>query len=1302
MKKKLLNLLKNLIIILTLVSIVNLLLSTSVFAVVSENSNVSFSQYMKENISLWFTIIRTTCFGIMLITFIIFMVKFMIFNNNPENLALLKSMVVDWIIGLVLLFCIHYFMIAIMQLNEYGISQAKTLGSSLSGLAEGENANEEEYSLYEQALSKAYEINASSGLIGLLMYIMLVVYTYKFVIIYAKRYINVIVLIIISPIVIVISSFKKILSGKSVGMLRKWFKEFIYNVLIQTVHAMFYACCIGLTIKLSADKETYVGAILTLVLFGFIFKLDGFIRKIFNFVGGKTTIKRIDMSGTINNFANMDSEYKANRDLSIKNGETYQNRFKYYGGMAKNGIESKASEIGNSAVTRIKSVRNIDNILEGEKIKVSSSELAKEAYKRNNSENILDKALYATNSNARAIIGSGIDLGLKAANQIEKMSNKGKKKFNELYNSVKNDINNLEENTELVKRMPVFINAQENKILPSVMVDNPELHEAYKTVIDLNASGREVIEAIRDKIENGVNDIVAIVYNTVGPQAFLYPQIGSPYMGMQMLAEQNYENKITQYYFESSVQLRTLKLAKHSKKAESVDVLDKNGNVIASNVEKQKKYTFNRFGTSATRKIVHRLERHAIMSDSYLKVINNVSGKINMGELRARGNVGIRETEVKYKARLNSSAIRKQQSILKLTKFEERRNDGKWAQISSVIAEGKFRAQNSMHEKLSKLQQAPASQVAMQTLVRMGKAYNIDKKVALVADNLTREIVKPIAPAYNAINSVSKSINSKIEGLENVIKDASEARKILSGKPNEKNEATTSKLSVVNNSDVNNSDAKNSGVNSPDVNLVQTTIKQVQFSNLTQEEKEQAITDRVLVDVAINTGVYKIEELNLEENVEARIQVIDSLIENGIVSTSVKEDENESSKVIKSMQARTVELSEMDKNIVLESIAQQEYANIVTRAIENGEVTADTIDSLDIDSKLNNLSDVIQNAARETLEEEAINSQKAKSEAKFEREVKKELQKIENKKSKGKNSESDTNQIVKVTLRFSGAVSVPFISVTLTNKDTISEFLDKAMPLPTASKAKTQDYFNKIYSAELGGIEYSFDKYASETMDGWEIYVVDEREDIGNEASKREEDKLLERELARMELEKKISRLMPQFVEIIGKFMEENQVKTLEELYENKKLRTEIVAKLVREFRRENISRMQFTELIERLDHYKEFRNLAYDLKHNENEKEVKQKAKELILEQKKKMTVVKLDDANVDEEDTKADREREGKALEAEAENNTIEQSSLDVIQSIFDTMNSEKILVGTSEKKVAQQQLYMTLNNNQKSRIA
>ncbi len=307
MKGKLLNL-KNLIIILGLVVIViTLFLTTSSYAVsdpidsgdtsVTEssegddlsaevNTDVSLGKLIRTTIGTWYKVVRRVSLWAFVIGYLIVLAKDFVTSKDGTKLKKILLNLLIFLIMLLVIYFLHYLMIGIIEVNNQGVEIAKNLGDRLSGI-DGKN---DEYDLYETALSKAYEISAVPGFIGIVMYLLLVYYTYKFVFVYAKRFINIIVLILLAPIIFVYSTLKKLISGVNEGTIRKWFKEFIFNVFIQTLHAVFYATFIGFTLKLSDNDENLIGALIALIIFGFIFKVDLFIRKIFNFVGGSTNI----------------------------------------------------------------------------------------------------------------------------------------------------------------------------------------------------------------------------------------------------------------------------------------------------------------------------------------------------------------------------------------------------------------------------------------------------------------------------------------------------------------------------------------------------------------------------------------------------------------------------------------------------------------------------------------------------------------------------------------------------------------------------------------------------------------------------------------------------------------------------------------------------------------------------------------------------------------------------------------------------------------------------------------------------
>lgn len=1443
MKNKLLNVLKNLIIIVTLVGIIWMLISTSVFAFVESTSEVTMADIMKARVSAFYTILRKVCFGALFIIFVCVLIKNLLFDNTPESISLFKSTVIHWVIGLILIFSIHYIMIAIVNLNEAGVEKARSLGNQLSGLEEGDKANSEEYSLYEQALSKAYELNVVAGNIGAFLYVLLVIYTYKFVFVYARRYINVIALIILSPILVIVSTLEKCFTGRNSRKLGVWFKEFIYNVCIQTVHATLYACTIGLTIKMMQTKETYAGAFLTMVLFAFIFKIDKYIRKMFNFVGGNVTVKRIDAFETFNKVRRMKEDYQGGK------GALYEKKQQFEG--VKNRFENLSKEdvlqgIGEASVkfqdSAVHMFSDAKSIISGSKVKVSSEEIAAQEEKLEDG-NFFDKALATAQNITTGTIKEAKSLKTETIAIVSNVSKKSKEKLDELKFKTQRMMVELEQDVEMIKRIPIIIGSHTKKNVTKTINfinKHPKLQGIFQSVIDLSQDGKDLVEEMKNKIQNGAKDIVALVHNQVGPQAFLYPKVGSPFMGMKLLAENTYEK----------IFMREAKGEKKEKKTLKMPFLKSKGSNKSRKPKKAKKYSFNRFGSKATSNIINTLQKHTIKADNYLNSMHYAFNQVKIGRLKARGAVIPDDVLKRYKARSGSANTQKQLSVMKLEKFADRKEDGKWAKISSVMAEQALRNEKNLKLRLKNIQKMPDIQVTIENLTRRGKAYTLNKTVNMVFDKGTRAVVGKVAPAYNMMKSISNNVVSKADAVKSVVKDASEAavivKSIFKDKPETEmvnlipqktvdehpNSEKLHAVGVINEdqivqfvlsktgtavkqvlsldgqvlepaqdeegniiatqegegkvsqqiismdgkvveqtinlspetgatvqvqdeykevetgiSDLDSiiEDIKNTALENVSNNLdsvaenVEGARDVAQFTNevnnigikdkdefdervaefdrlidklavanlmdvvtpkpLTEDEKKQEIADKILVDSAINTDIYNIENLNLEENETARLQVLDALIENGIVGTKVREDENAQKEIIEVMQSRVDELAENNKDVIVETVARNEYAAMVEKALASGEVTEDTIDDMSVDSKLDNLAEVIEKAARETLKDEEVARKKNKEQAKNERELEKARAERNKKNKKSKdNSESSEDEMTKVTLKFSGAVSTQFISVTLSNKDTISAFYDRAMPLAIANKAKTERYFNKMYKEKLGGIYYSFANYASENMDGWEIYVVGESEDIDGSDASRQDSEFMQREKAREEFEQKVKESMPKLKEVIGKFIEERKITDLQALKTDPKLKSDLVSKLLRELRRKNISRIQFTEFVERLDHYKEFKDLLEEIKDKSKAEANKEKAKELINSQKEKKTIIRTDEEiEVDKDSANVDRKIEENAARAEAENYNISKNSEEVLQDMFDSLNEAKVLTGgDSVKQQVRQKMYMDFYDN------
>ena len=107
-------------------------------------------------------------------------------STIPEKTGQYKSALISWVISLALLWFIHYFLIIVLNINDYLVS-----------LFEGSNT--EENTIYETIRTRAWDPRMYIGIPATIMFLVLIVYFYRFLWVYIKRYFAVMILIIIAP-----------------------------------------------------------------------------------------------------------------------------------------------------------------------------------------------------------------------------------------------------------------------------------------------------------------------------------------------------------------------------------------------------------------------------------------------------------------------------------------------------------------------------------------------------------------------------------------------------------------------------------------------------------------------------------------------------------------------------------------------------------------------------------------------------------------------------------------------------------------------------------------------------------------------------------------------------------------------------------------------------------------------------------------------------------------------------------------------------------------------------------------------
>ncbi len=277
----------------------------------SVDKSNSIIRMIKEQVAMWYYVIRLICIAVMLCLLIFIGIKMALKSTGPADRAFYTKMLSDWVAGFMLVFGIHYIMIGILSFNDLTVDMIQDVASELykaapseygdtyvmvdgervydaslfdgNGNYIGESEEDIETSLFENLRTRAYELKLSVGLPGMILYACFVYYAWKYTFIYLRRVINIIVLTLLGPPIAVSYAFNKTLTGRS-KLFSAWLREYIMNTFIQSIHALCYVTFTLPVLKFSL--QSVAGMLMSIVLLRFMADADSIIRKVFNVGGG--------------------------------------------------------------------------------------------------------------------------------------------------------------------------------------------------------------------------------------------------------------------------------------------------------------------------------------------------------------------------------------------------------------------------------------------------------------------------------------------------------------------------------------------------------------------------------------------------------------------------------------------------------------------------------------------------------------------------------------------------------------------------------------------------------------------------------------------------------------------------------------------------------------------------------------------------------------------------------------------------------------------------------------------------------
>ena len=245
----------------------------NVFSSTGVGAKDSLSGIVKTMVANWYYVVRTGSIIVLLIVLIYLGVK-MAISTSVESKATFKEMLFNWLVSFIVVYFMHYIILFGIQMNETFVKILANMGEQLN--------------LYQEVRTLTYSTEVWKGIVATILYLALVWYLIKFIIIYFRRLFITVILIILAPMTAAKYAYDKIKGGKSDTSLMLWVKEFSFSVMMQTVHALTYTIFVSISLNMATEGNGVLAKIIiSLVFFNFMVKGEKLIKDILKLVGSE-------------------------------------------------------------------------------------------------------------------------------------------------------------------------------------------------------------------------------------------------------------------------------------------------------------------------------------------------------------------------------------------------------------------------------------------------------------------------------------------------------------------------------------------------------------------------------------------------------------------------------------------------------------------------------------------------------------------------------------------------------------------------------------------------------------------------------------------------------------------------------------------------------------------------------------------------------------------------------------------------------------------------------------------------------
>jgi len=221
---------------------------------------------LRANVAKWYYALRN--FSIVaLLSVLVYVAIRMVLSSISSDKAKYKMMLKDWAVAICLVIFMHFIMIALLDISTlitesigggssgYDINDIRGKIATTLGQLSGEFSTISDSATID-GKTVTFSDKFGEAFANIFLEIAMIVFTVMFAVKYLIRAITIMFLAIIGPVTAITYPIDKISDGKAQAY-NTWFKEFLYNAIIQPFHLLIYVVLISSASSLASTNILY-------------------------------------------------------------------------------------------------------------------------------------------------------------------------------------------------------------------------------------------------------------------------------------------------------------------------------------------------------------------------------------------------------------------------------------------------------------------------------------------------------------------------------------------------------------------------------------------------------------------------------------------------------------------------------------------------------------------------------------------------------------------------------------------------------------------------------------------------------------------------------------------------------------------------------------------------------------------------------------------------------------------------------------------------------------------------------------